>query len=39
MQGLMKDIDLTYQDLDVVATGCGPGSFTGTRLAAQLPRG
>ena len=39
MQGLMNDIDLTYQDLDVVATGCGPGSFTGTRLACSITQG
>ena len=39
MQELMKDISLTYQDLDVVSTGCGPGSFTGTRLACSVTQG
>ena len=39
MQELMNDINLTYQDLDVVATGCGPGSFTGTRLACSITQG
>ena len=39
MQGLMNEVDLTYQDLDVVATGCGPGSFTGTRLACSITQG
>ena len=39
MQQLMNDVNLTYQDLDVVATGCGPGSFTGTRLACSITQG
>ena len=39
MQQLMDKINLTYQDLDVVAVGCGPGSFTGTRLACSVTQG
>ena len=39
MQQLMNKINLTYQDLDVVAMGCGPGSFTGTRLACSVTQG
>ena len=39
MQQLMNKINLTYQDLDVVAVGCGPGSFTGTRLACSVTQG
>jgi len=39
MQELMNEVNLTYQDLDVVATGCGPGSFTGTRLACSITQG
>ncbi len=39
MQELMNDVNLTYQDLDVIATGCGPGSFTGTRLACSITQG
>jgi len=35
----MNKINLTYQDLDVVAVGCGPGSFTGTRLACSVAQG
>tara|TARA_B100001750_G_scaffold244683_2_gene262575 strand:- start:503 stop:1168 length:666 start_codon:yes stop_codon:yes gene_type:complete len=36
---LMNKLDLSYQDLDVIATGCGPGSFTGTRLACSVTQG
>tara|TARA_B100000686_G_scaffold81314_1_gene87844 strand:+ start:69 stop:734 length:666 start_codon:yes stop_codon:yes gene_type:complete len=39
MQELMNDVNLNYQDLDVIATGCGPGSFTGTRLACSITQG
>ena len=39
MQELMNNVNLTYQDLDVIATGCGPGSFTGTRLACSITQG
>lgn len=39
MQDLMNNVNLTYQDLDVIATGCGPGSFTGTRLACSITQG
>ena len=39
MQQLMNKLNLTYQDLDVVAVGCGPGSFTGTRLACSVAQG
>ena len=39
IQELMNKLNLSYQDLDVVATGCGPGSFTGTRLACSVTQG
>ena len=39
IQDLMNKLNLSYQDLDVVATGCGPGSFTGTRLACSVTQG
>lgn len=39
IQNLMQQIALSYQDLDVIAAGCGPGSFTGTRLACSVTQG
>ena len=39
LQQLMDDLKATYQDLDVIAAGCGPGSFTGTRLACSVAQG
>ena len=39
LQQLMDDLKTTYQDLDVIAAGCGPGSFTGTRLACSVAQG
>ncbi len=39
LQQLMDDLKATYQDLDVIAVGCGPGSFTGTRLACSVAQG
>lgn len=39
VQKVMSDLKVTFQDLDVVAAGCGPGSFTGTRLACSVAQG
>tara|TARA_Y100000590_G_scaffold121738_1_gene139389 strand:- start:1021 stop:1686 length:666 start_codon:yes stop_codon:yes gene_type:complete len=39
IQDLMQQIALSYQDLDAIAAGCGPGSFTGTRLACSVTQG
>jgi tRNA threonylcarbamoyladenosine biosynthesis protein TsaB len=39
LQQLMDDLKATYQDLDVIVAGCGPGSFTGTRLACSVAQG
>ena len=39
LDDLMKEADLKPSQLDAVAFGCGPGSFTGVRIAAGVAQG
>ncbi len=39
IQQLLADFSLTFTDLDAIAYGCGPGSFTGTRIASSVAQG
>jgi tRNA threonylcarbamoyladenosine biosynthesis protein TsaB len=39
MAKVMREADIEFADLDAIAFGCGPGSFTGVRIAAGIAQG
>lgn len=39
IDGLMAEAELRPQQLDAIAFGCGPGSFTGVRIATGVMQG
>lgn len=39
VDALFNETELTVNDLDAIAFGCGPGSFTGLRIASAITQG
>lgn len=39
IEGLLQAMQLPFSQLDGIAFGCGPGSFTGLRVACSLAKG
>lgn len=39
IEQLMRQAGLSYEQLDAIAFGCGPGSFTGLRTACSVAQG
>jgi len=39
LEGMMKKESMDFCELDAIAAGCGPGSFTGIRLACSVVQG
>tara|TARA_B100001250_G_scaffold413825_1_gene449344 strand:+ start:2224 stop:2898 length:675 start_codon:yes stop_codon:yes gene_type:complete len=39
LEEVLEKLSISYKDIDAIALGCGPGSFTGTRLACSVAQG
>lgn len=39
IEALLKEVSLTLEELDGIAYGCGPGSYTGIRIACSVAQG